>query len=268
MSSNSSNNLNFMNSNITTTISKIKENKFLSTAIIIFVLIFVIYMLYSMQRDFSSVSIDSPFIVPTTILANKPKSFPAERILPSVDQKYGIEFSYSLWLFIDDSTFNSNNDEFKHIFHKGDQNYYPLQCPGLFISPDNNRLKVVINTYAKVCEECIIGNIPLNKWFCLCFVVINNNVDIYINKNLKKRCKLEGLPKQNYGKVYVAKDGGFSGFISKLRYWNYALPYYKIEQVFSDGPSDAPCVDTGVLPPYLAPNYWMQTSFPDVVQSS
>jgi hypothetical protein len=267
MSSNTANNLNIMNSNISTTISKIKENKFLSTAIIVFVLIFVIYMLYSMQRDFSSVALDSPYIVPTTILARKPKSFPAEKILPSVDQKYGIEFSYTLWLFIDDTTYNSSTKQ-KHIFHKGDPNGNPLQCPGVWLAPDRNMIEINLNTYEKVSEKCQIGNIPLNKWFCLCIVVINNNVDIYINNNLKKRCKLEGLPKQNYGKVYIARDDGFDGFISKLRYWNYALPYYKIEQVFADGPSDAPCVDTGVLPPYLAPNYWMQTGFPDVVQSS
>ena len=36
-----------------------------------------------------------------------------------------------------------------------------------------------------------------------------------------------------------------------------------LEQLFKEGPSKAPCTETGVEPPYLAPDYWMTTGFPN-----
>ena len=94
-------------------------------------------------------------------------------------------------------------------------------------------------------------------------VVTEDKLDVYVNANLKKRFDLGGIVKQNYGDVYACKFGGFSGFLSRLRYYAYALPFYSIEKIYNDGPSQAPCVDTGVKPPNLSPDYWMTTGFPN-----
>ncbi len=56
-----------------------------------------------------------------------------------------------------------------------------------------------------------------------------------------------------------------SGLLSQVRYFSYALPYYRLEQVMGETPGEAPALDTGVMPPYLAPNYYLQAGSPTVV---
>jgi hypothetical protein len=94
-------------------------------------------------------------------------------------------------------------------------------------------------------------------------VVIEDKLDVYVNANLKKRFDLGGIPKQNYGDIFIAKWGGFQGFLSRLRYYSYALPFYSIEKIYDQGPSQAPCSDAGAKPPALSPDYWMTTGFPN-----
>ena len=48
---------------------------------------------------------------------------------------------------------------------------------------------------------------------------------------------LHGVPKQNYGNVYVAMNGGFSGYISNLYYYAYALGTTEINKVQKQGPN-------------------------------
>jgi hypothetical protein len=48
---------------------------------------------------------------------------------------------------------------------------------------------------------------------------------------------LVGVPKQNYGDVYVAMNGGFDGYISNLWYYNYALGTAAIQRIAENGPS-------------------------------
>ncbi len=122
-----------------------------------------------------------------------------------------------------------------------------------------------MNTFYSVKETCDIGNLPSGKWFHVTISCINKNLDIYVNGRLKKRCVLKGIPKQNFGDLHITSDGGFDGFLSKFRYFNYAVPYYKIEQMVSDGPSQAPCEDTSAaIPPFFANNWWFGTGYPMV----
>jgi hypothetical protein len=48
---------------------------------------------------------------------------------------------------------------------------------------------------------------------------------------------LTGVPKQNYGDVFVALNGGFDGYISNLQYYNYALGTTGINKVAATGPN-------------------------------
>ena len=47
---------------------------------------------------------------------------------------------------------------------------------------------------------------------------------------------MSGVPKQNYGDVYVAMNGGFSGYMSDLRYFNYGLGTTEIQRIVAAGP--------------------------------
>ena len=58
---------------------------------------------------------------------------------------------------------------------------------------------------------------------------------MYINGVVTKRQILNGVPKQNYGKVYVGSNGGFGGYVSNLKYFNHALGTKEIDDVLKKG---------------------------------
>lgn len=230
------------------------------------VLITVLYFLYTgLSSEYDDTLSKEPWLVETTKTANRQTIVPGKKILRSDDGRFGIEFSYSFWMYI--SEWQGGKDcgprsGDHHILHKGDALANPLQAPGIWLASNQNKLIVRMNTFAERLEFCQVPNIPVHKWVHVSVVVINRNVDIYINGFLKKRCLLAGLPRQNDGDVYINAFGGFDGFLSRVRYFSYALPIWKIEAIISQGPSSAPCIETGETPPYLAQDYWQTRRFP------
>ena len=154
----------------------------------------------------------------------------------------GIEFSWSVWILID-PTAPSQNGQYKHIFHKGNSSIaetglnFPNNAPGLYIAPNSNSLVVVMSTYDSINEELVIPGIPVNKWVNVIIRCTNSKLDVYINGSIAKSEMLHGIPKQNYGDVYVAMNGGFNGNISDLVYYDYALGIYDIQQISNVGPN-------------------------------
>ena len=191
---------------------------------------------------------------------------PGYKINRSVDGKYGIEFAYTMWLYVEDSNFIQNRaTNTKHIFHKGSKSGTPLASPNMWLDKETNKLHISMNTFHSVKETCDIDNIPVNKWFHIALVVINKSMHVYINCNLKKKCTLVGVPKLNYGDLYINLYNGFDGFISQFRYWNKAVSQYELEGLCDAGPSKSPCTQPGAKPPYLSKDYWMRTEFPNAI---
>jgi hypothetical protein len=174
-------------------------------------------------------------------IAQNPDESGSITLLRSDNEEGGIEFTYSVWLFIDDLAYNQGR--YKHIFHKGNDAIStggmnePNNAPGLYIAPDTNALVVVMNTFNDINEKITIDNIPINKWVNVQIRVENHNLDVFINGKLAKRLVMNGVPKQNYGDVYVAMNGGFSGYISDLRYFNEALGTSAIDGIVDNGPN-------------------------------
>lgn len=172
---------------------------------------------------------------------SKPGAIP---IVRSINQNDGIEFTWSVWIYIDDLLHNKG--EHKHIFHKGNDQIktngpnsglvFPNNSPGLYIAPFTNDLVVVMNTFNKITEKVKIHDIPLNKWLNIILRVENTTLDVYVNGTIVKRHKLSGVPKQNYGDVFVSMNGGFSGHTSNLWYWDYALGTTEIQHIVDKGP--------------------------------
>lgn len=167
-------------------------------------------------------------------------------IIRSVNEYEGLEFTWSVWMFVDDFTYKQN--EYKHVFHKGNDNInitqqpiglnFPNNGPGLYITPHTNNLVVIMNTFDKINEEIIIKDLPLNKWVSVIIRVSNQHVlDVYINGVLTKRHQLKGVPKQNYGDVFVSLNGGFSGYTSELRYFDSAIGTNQIQSIVDSGPN-------------------------------
>jgi hypothetical protein len=163
-------------------------------------------------------------------------------IIRSVNDNGGLEFTWSVWIFVDDFTYKQ--DQYKHVFHKGDDMLnadgmaYPNNAPGLYITPNTNNLLVVMNTFNTITEKVLIQDLPLNKWVSIIIRVSNQRqLDVYINGTLTKRHILDSVPKQNYGDVFVSMNGGFSGKTSLLQYFSSAIGTNKIQSIVDKGPN-------------------------------
>lgn len=165
----------------------------------------------------------------------------AVTIYRSVNATDGLEFTWSTWIFI--NNLQTNEGIYKHVFSKGNSDLtengmiQPNNAPGVYIAPNTNALIVVMNTYNVINEEILIPDIPINKWFNVIIRCQNTTLDVYINGTIARSINLIGVPKQNYGDVYVAMNGGFNGYISNLWYYNYALGTTAIQSIANNGPN-------------------------------
>ena len=175
------------------------------------------------------------------VFPQDPSNNNAVPIYRSVNATDGLEFSWSTWIFI--NSLQTNAGIYKHIFSKGNSDLnengmiQPNNAPGLYIAPNTNALVVVMNTYNVINEEVVIPDIPLNKWLNVIIRCQNTTMDVYINGVIARSVNLVGVPKQNYGDVYVAMNGGFDGYVSNLWYYNYALGTSAIQNVVGNGPN-------------------------------
>ena len=159
----------------------------------------------------------------------KDKSF----IVKNSDE--GLEFSYSVWIYIQDWTRG-----WKNIFVKGDKTdgagTSSARAPGLWLYPDTNALHARSNTFASPNEGCDIKNIPLQKWVHIAYILNNRTVDIYIDGKLERSCVLRGVPKLNDEPVRVCDNGGYFGKISNLVYFRYAMKPDEVYKIYASGP--------------------------------
>ena len=181
------------------------------------------------------------------MLFRSPETKDSITIIRSVNATEGIEFTWSVWINIDDLTYNSGR--YRCVFYKGNDYAknphmeesqglnFPNNAPGLYIAPNSNSLIVMMNTFNVINEEIRIDDIPLNKWVNVIIRCENNTLDVYINGKIVKSHDLHGVPKQNYGDVYIAPNGGFDGYISNLHYFNYALGINEINRIAHNGPN-------------------------------
>lgn len=173
-------------------------------------------------------------------IPQNPSEAGAVPILRSKDNRNGLVFTWSIWLFVDSL---ENNEDYKHIFHKGGDGTdeggmaVPTNAPGLYIAPQTNSLVVVMNTFDKFNEKVTISNFPMNKWMNIIIRVDEQlTLDVYMNGRLAKRHQLSSPPRQNYGDVFMGMNGGFSGYSSCLRYFSSAIGTKKIQDIVSAGP--------------------------------
>lgn len=239
--------------NIGDTAKNFLESNSLIAKLAFIILVFFVYIvilrvgIYILGLFYNSSS-GSPKLIDGMVDAKQLLVFPqdpsvdnAKTIIRSVNAVDGIEFTWSVWIYIDDLTYNSS--KYKCVFYKGNDGVqesglnFPNNAPGLYIAPNTNDLVIMMNTFDVINEEVIISDIPLNKWLNVIIRCENKNLDIYINGLIAKSHILHGVPKQNFGDVYVAMNGGFSGFISNLWYYNYALGVSSIQRLMQKGPN-------------------------------
>jgi hypothetical protein len=196
---------------------------------------------------------------------------PRMLITPSSNKEDGIEFTWSVWLFINNleetgAIGRSSGNLYHTVFFKG--LYHPYtgtqpscfnlnttsNAPGLYIINDNVNtnsavLQILMDTYTqpstyavngdtdcKAANPINIPHIPLHVWVNVVIRCTGNTLDAYVNGTIANSITLVGVPKQNYGNVYVAANGGFNGNIASLIYMNYGASNQEIWNIYKAGP--------------------------------
>ena len=246
---------------------KFNENPFVKLIVVLvvfFIIVFIIKLIFKIIKRIENYRKGSPILVETIKSAKKRKvirQYSGSKYIKlknllrrSKNEWGGIEFSYRLWFYIDDWTYKYGT--WKHIFHKGNADSWPNRAPGAWFHPKKNILRVYMNTYREVAEYMDIPNIPIQKWVHLTVVCKDRSLLIYINGQLRSKKLLSSIPKQNYGDLYINSFGGFSGYISRMVYHDFALSSIDVKKHIAEGPSKAPCPGTNITPPYLSTNWW------------
>ena len=198
------------------------------------------------------------------VVAQNPNTPGAMPILRSNNERDGLEFTWSVWLWVKNPPLSSSvaakPNQYKHVFSKGNDNISadglatPNNAPGLYIGPNYRELVVVMNTFDNPKEEIVIGDLPIEKWVNVIIRCDQHKLDVFINGMLTRRHVMKGVPKQNYDNVYVALNGGFSGRISSLQYFAYDIGTTEIKSIVDNGP-DLTEIDpdlTKTMPYYLS----------------
>ena len=230
--------------------------KFVFLLLVIFIFMIVLKIGVQLLNWYFQPS-DSPRLIDGMVDAKQmlvfhqdPNSGNRGTIYRSVNETKGIEFTWSVWIYIENLQYLE--ERYKHVFYKGNSNLeenglnFPNNCPGLYIAPHTNSLVVMMNTYNVINEEITIPDIPLNKWVNVIIRCKNTTLDVYINGTITRSVQLSGVPKQNYGDVFVAANGGFDGKISNLWYYNYALGTADIQNISNIGPNTTIASSSGL----------------------
>jgi len=235
----------------------LKSNSFVAKISFLILVIFIFIILlrlginaltyffsYSQNPTLIDGMINSEQLLVVAQNPNTPGSIP---ILRSNNQDGGLEFTWSVWLWIKNPPLANNPaskpNQYKHVFSKGNDTIgsdglaTPSNAPGLYISPNYRELVVVMNTFDDVKEEVTIGDIPIEKWINVIIRCKQHKLDLYINGTLTRSHILKGVPKQNYDNVYVGLNGGFAGYLSTLQYFATTLNINDITNIMSKGPS-------------------------------
>ena len=97
------------------------------------------------------------------VIPQDPSSEGAVTINRSVNANEGIEFTWSVWIFIDDLTYNTGR--YRCVFYKGNDYAknpntqdaqglnFPNNAPGVYLAPNTNSLIVMMNTFNVINEE-------------------------------------------------------------------------------------------------------------------
>jgi hypothetical protein len=211
-----------------------------------------------------------------TLQQDTSKFSDAQPILPSENEKTGIEFSYSFYLVINESTFDGS-DVLHNVFYKGyDNRQWPLLAPGVYIKGDTNTMRIIMSSFSDAYYHLDIENIPVNKWFHVVLNFKNLALEVYVNGQLTKKLSFEeSLPYFNYGNItifsnnliqvnrptygqpIVFSDTCATGKLSNLIYTRYALSYNEIQNLYKKGASNnVKSLSKTETPPYFSDSWY------------
>ncbi len=207
------------------------------------------YIIYGKMSGSDTATITQEPGLPTTI-----------EISRSNDRMSGMEYTWSTWLYLNEKIVTtSGSGPAQNIFVKGGfdlsggDKFAITNGPGMYVqtSTDSSgshcNLLVVVdiiggdavvpNSTTSGRETIKIEYVPIKKWVHVAVRLSNMIMDVYVNGTIAKRHNMTKLPKQNSSNIIVCGNSGFSGSLSNLRYYSYALNVFEINNIVMGGPN-------------------------------
>ncbi len=258
--------------------------------LILHILFFAAEMLYRQYKAYDKSVVE---LLPLTysaenrsyIISQNPFDQDGNPVSLSDNERSGMEFSYHFLIFVNPSTFKSDpTPGLQHVFHKGYGRQYPLLGPGVYLKSDTNTMRVYMNAVDNWNKYVEVENFPVQKWVAVAVVMRENALEVFVNGDLKTRMNFRGsTPYQNYQNIYAFSQrtltfagddmtasnnicslngqthrviGTFTGMLSRLRYFNYALSYTEIASLMKEGPNPKMAESGAEMPPYFVDTWW------------
>lgn len=207
--------------------------------VVILILIYVIYRYFTKDVNMLNQSVSAGNVM-TTI---SPASF------SSNDDFGSSNFTYSVWFYIEDWNYRfgetkdliarsitypnittSTTEGLTSIQDSMDSINEKQPCPFVMFAPKENNVIIAVTCFTGdstsdtgVVHYAEVSNIPLQRWVNLYFSVYGRTLDIYINGKLVRTSIMPGPAKISpTSSIHLTPNGGFSGWTSKLQYWNMA----------------------------------------------
>jgi hypothetical protein len=148
-------------------------------------------------------------------------------------------YTYSVWAYIDDWNYKYGTK--KTILSRVNKDGNP--SPSIVLDGLENNLIVSVTCYnttssanKPIVHECIIRNIPIQKWTCIIVSLYGRTLDVYLEGKLVRTCLLPGVSKIDpTSDINITPDGGFSGFTSNVQYLTVASNPQQAYNIYKEG---------------------------------
>jgi hypothetical protein len=231
----------------------------METMTILFIIVILILLYLVIRYYFKSVN-----SLTTSIMAGTTQQqITSSKLGKSTSGNTSSNFTYSIWFYIDDWNYRYN--ETKVLFGRmsspstgtsagagsmpGVSGKDP--CPLVSFGTINNNLSVALTCAGDsvdgsgdsagsvahtVIHTCSVSNVPIQVWTNLLISVYGRTLDIYLDGKLVNTCLLPGPALVNTtSDVYVTPNGGFSGWTSKLQYFENATDPQTAWDIYRQG---------------------------------
>lgn len=186
---------------------------------ILLILLYVLYP-YIARKIFSHNS---------TLLLNEPKYLDSSNVVGTFEnlhvkdnKKFTYNYGVSFWVFLDNVSSNSKENNFFTIFTYGDK-------PTISFNPITQTLRITtlkgVNTQEVIYET---QNIKLQKWNHFVFNYDGGNTDVFLNGVLVAT-KSGIIPYMNYDTITVGEENGMKGGICNVHYYPQPIPKTQID---------------------------------------
>ena len=231
--------------------------KFAFVILVVIIFMVLLRILMSILGYFLSPS-RTPYLVRGALGGNDKQVIPQDpskdehvQVLKSNDRHRGLEFTWSVWLFLN----QGDSTDIKNVFVKGNDafdsssDFNLLNGPGLYVEQVDVSGAAEYKLHVRMDRNGGDGNthdtlevesIPIRKWVHVAIRMQNTVLDVYVNGTIAKRHNMDFAPKQNFNDVVVCGNGGFSGKLSDLRYYSYAMNVFELNNVVMWGPNTTP----------------------------